>query len=135
MASKPPTRETGHPGGYQPEHTRNGATRYTVTSPNDWAHELQFPNNIAIFEHMSRESHLSGIIEAITEPVLTADWHLNTEGVPENVTEFVRTELGLTDTNGWTPSNSPLENWAPHQPARWESPTMNLTHHTCERRR
>ena len=42
---------------------------------------------------------------------------------------------GLTDTDGWAPSNSPLENWAPHQPARWESLTMNLTHHTCERRR
>lgn len=96
MASKPPTQETGHPGGYEPEHTRNGGTRYTVTSPTDWARELQFPNNIAIYEHMSRESHLSGIIEAVTEPVLTADWHLNTEGVPDNVVEFVRTELGLT---------------------------------------
>lgn len=57
---------------------------------------------------------------------------------PDTMTENYHNPLGLTgltDTNGWEPSNSPLENWAPHQPARWESPTMNLTHHTCERRR
>ena len=88
-------------------------------------------------DHPNGTSYLSASLSmTLTLPVTAEDIRaLERVLRPDTMTEFVRTELGLTDTNGWTPSNSPLENWAPHQPARWESPTMNLTHHTCERRR
>lgn len=89
------TNEQGHQGGYSAQLAPGGGRRYTVESPRDWAPELQFPQSVVVFDSMRTETHLAGVLEAIVQPIQSADWHLLTDGVPENVVEFVRTELGL----------------------------------------
>lgn len=92
-----PTSEYGHAGGYVPSGIPAGRGRqtYTVASPTDWAAELQFPESVVMYDVMRTETHLSAVLEAVVQPVLTADWHLDTRGVPQQVVDLVETELGL----------------------------------------
>lgn len=90
-----PTNEQGHQGGYTAQLSPGGGRRYSVQSPLDWAPELQFPESVVVYDAMRTETHLAGVLEAVVQPLQSADWHLLTEGVPDNVVEFVRTELGL----------------------------------------
>lgn len=91
-----PTNEKGHPGGfvsaYQP---MSGRTTHTVTSSYDLAEDLQFPRSLITYDKMRADPQIAGVLEALAQPILNAQWDLIAEGVPENVTEFVRTELGL----------------------------------------
>lgn len=91
-----PTSEKGHPGGYEAQfNPMNGRTVHTVTSSHDLAAELQFPNSLITYDRMRADPQVAGILEAISQPVLNAEWDLDPTGVPDNVVEFVRTELGL----------------------------------------
>lgn len=93
-----PTPELGHPGGFRPTGVPIGARtkqKYAVSSPADWAMELQFPSSVVMFDAMRTETHLSAVLEAVLQPILTADWHLDERGVPEEVMNLCTTELGL----------------------------------------
>lgn len=91
-----PTREKGHPGGYVSTYNpMNGRTVHTVTSSYDLALELQFPYSLITYDRMRADPQIAGVLEALSQPVLNAEWDLDGTGVPDNVTEFVRTELGL----------------------------------------
>ena len=91
-----PTTEKGHPGGYVTEYNpMNGRSTHTVRSSYDLAAELQFPYSLVTYDKMRVDPQIAGVLEAIAQPVLNAEWDLLTEGVPDNVCEFVRTELGL----------------------------------------
>lgn len=95
--TKPPTHELGHSGGYTADYNPTNPTKptYQVASPPDIAPELQFPDSIVIYDQMTNETHIAAILEAMIEPLSNAHWHLDGTGVPDNVTEFVRIELGL----------------------------------------
>lgn len=100
-AMSAPTNEQGHPGGYASQYNpMNGRTTHSVVSSYDLAAELQFPTSLATFDKMRADPQIAGVLEAIAQPVLNAEWDLDTRGVDENVVEFVRTELGLpSETN------------------------------------
>lgn len=95
--SVPPTSEKGHPGGFSPIGVPAGRSRmqYAVSSPLEWAPELQFPQSIVMYDTMRTETHLSAVLEAVLQPIYTANWHLDTRGVPDEVVNLCNTELGL----------------------------------------
>lgn len=90
-----PTEEQGHPGGYVSGFTAHGQKKYLVESPPHWAPELRFPDSAVVYDAMRNETHLSGVLEALVQPIADAEWTLDGTGVPDNVTAFVRTELKL----------------------------------------
>lgn len=91
-----PTSEKGHPGGFESHfNPMNGRTVHTIASSYDLAAELQFPNSLITYDRMRADPQVAGILEAISQPVLNAEWSLDGTGVPDNVVEFVRTELAL----------------------------------------
>lgn len=95
--SVPPTSEKGHPGGFEPIGVPDGRRRqkYAVSSPLDWAPELQFPASVVMYDTMRTETHLSAVLEAVLQPIYTADWHLDERGVDPEVMDLCNTELGL----------------------------------------
>lgn len=91
-----PTSEKGHPGGYQADYApMTGRTTHSVVSSYDLAAELQFPNSLVTFDKMRSDPQIAGVLEALAQPVLNAEWALDGRGVPDNVVEFIRTELAL----------------------------------------
>lgn len=93
-----PHTELGHPSGFTPVGipAGRGRQKYSVTSPLDWAPELQFPQSVVMYDAMRTETHLASVLEAVVQPALTADWHLDDRGVPKQVMDLVATELGLS---------------------------------------
>ncbi|WP_426120021.1 hypothetical protein [Kocuria sp. LHG3120] len=77
-----PHSELGHPGGFKPTGVPAGRTRqkYAVESPYDWAAELQFPASVVTYDMMRTETHPAAALEAVLQPILTADWHLDDRG-------------------------------------------------------
>lgn len=91
-----PVNEKGHPGGFSAHlNPMTGRSTYSVTSSYDLAAELQFPTSLITYDKMRTDPQIAGVLEAISQPILNAEWALDDAGVPENVVEFVRTELGL----------------------------------------
>jgi hypothetical protein len=91
-----PMNEKGHPGGFETHlNPMTGRTTHSVVSAFDLAAELQFPKSLITYDKMRTDPQIAGVLEAISQPVLNAEWTLDNAGVPDNVVEFCRTELGL----------------------------------------
>lgn len=118
--TNPPTREVGHSGGYVPDYNTRDPRNptYRVASGPDVAPELQFPDSIVVYDAMTNETHITAILEAMIEPLTSANWHLDGTGVPDNVTETCRIELGLAT------EDTPLQR-APHR-------GVNIREHIAE---
>lgn len=90
------TTEKGHPGGFESSFNPvTGRARHSVTSSYDLARELQFPDSLVTYDRMRADPQVAGVLEALAQPILNAEWDLVTDGVPEDVVRLVRTELGL----------------------------------------
>ncbi|WP_427017861.1 phage portal protein family protein [Pseudarthrobacter sp. P1] len=89
--AKPNTSETGQPGGII------ASDKGFVTESLEQNDALKFPASIPIFDRMrSTDGHVSSTLRAMSMPIQSANWDLNTEGVRPEVETLVRTELGLS---------------------------------------
>lgn len=69
---------------------------YTDWLDNEQVPELRWPDNIGIYARMAREdSRVSSLLAAINLPIRRTPWRLDPNGAPDEVTEFVATNLGL----------------------------------------
>lgn len=69
--------------------------RYRV---DDWDEtlELRFPMSVAVYDRMRKtDGQIGAIMRAVKQPILSAQWRLNTDGVNPAVAQFVETSLGL----------------------------------------
>lgn len=93
----PATPEVGHPGALSQAWTPFGGQEWTAGSWEETP-ELVFPQSVQVFDRMRRtESQIGALLRAIRLPITSARWSLDSEGVSDQVTQLVRTELGLRD--------------------------------------
>lgn len=88
--------ELGTPGGLAVDaSSQRGGVRYVV-EPLDPNADLTFPSSIPIYDEMRKtDGQVGSLLLAIFEPVLSANWDLDAEGVRPEVAAFVRSEIGL----------------------------------------
>lgn len=94
------TPEMGTPGNlgatWRPT-TTGGKIAYTP-EPAEHTFDLRYPLNVPIFQEMARsDSAIGSLLRAMTNPIISANWSLDTEGVRPEVEEFVKTQIGLAD--------------------------------------
>lgn len=89
--------ELGQPGGStQVWHPALGPGY--IASAYEETPELEFPGSIAVFDKMrNTESQIDAVLRAINLPILSNRRTLNTDGVRDDVAQFVATELGMGD--------------------------------------
>lgn len=87
--------EVGTPGGIRAEFDFAGKPYY-APDPAETTVELLWPLSVAVYDSMRRtDSQISGNLRAMTMPILSANWQLDTVGVRPAVVSLITTELGL----------------------------------------
>lgn len=75
-----------------------GAGSQFSPKPPEHTSDLDWPLNVAIFEEMRRsDGQVGSLLKAIRLPIQRAAWTLDDEGCREEVVDFVRSELGMTE--------------------------------------
>lgn len=88
-------KEAGNPGGIIT--VKRGNASVTTVEPLERNGELAFPNSIAVYDRVRTDAQVESVLNAISLPILSAQWDLNVEGVDGSVVALVRTELGLPE--------------------------------------
>lgn len=74
-----------------------GANRY-VPKPPEHTWDLEWPLNIAVYSEMRRsDGQIGSLLKAVRLTIQAAPWTLDETGCRQEVVDFVRSELGMTE--------------------------------------
>ena len=93
MAETKIGKETGSPGGMVAGEKKGQYIAESIETNG----ELAFPNSVAVYDRVRTDAQVESVLNALSLPILSANWDLKTEGVDETVVQLVRTELGLPE--------------------------------------
>ena len=95
--------EVGKPGNMtavvSPLSGRSPGELVYAPDPAEHTWDLQWPLNVAVYQEMRRsDGQVGSLLRAMTNPIVSANWSLDDEDVDPVVVEFVRRQLGLSET-------------------------------------
>ncbi|HWJ09056.1 MAG TPA: hypothetical protein VNS46_06735, partial [Nocardioides sp.] len=89
MPAAVPVRELGY------AHQVEGAGFWDDLT-NEPTPELVWPKSVEVFDRMRRQdAQVSSVLRAVSSPILRTGWSIDGKGVPDEVVEFVASNLGL----------------------------------------
>jgi hypothetical protein len=78
-------------------------TQWLAGYPDQWAEhvpELQWPMSVTTYARMATDPQIAGVLLAISEPLLDAEWALHPEGADQDIVDFVSRQLTVPVLGG-----------------------------------